>query len=76
MKSFKAKGKRLTTYETAAITELEPLRRPEPGSEGEDTAVQADGVEDAPENLDPDAGKSRADILDEIAGQMKLFEDE
>ena len=76
VKSFKAKGKRLTTYETAAITELEPIRRPDPGSEGEDAAVQADGVEGAPENLDPDAGKSRADILDEIAGQMKLFEDE
>ena len=29
-KSFKAKGKRLTTLEVAAIEELEPLRQPEP----------------------------------------------
>ncbi len=73
LKSFKAKGKRLTTYETAAIVELELLRRPEPvGSEpGEEDVEPAE-----PENLDPDAGKSQADIVDEITGQMKLFEDE
>ena len=28
IKSFKAKGKRLTTFDTATITELEPIRRP------------------------------------------------
>ncbi len=30
VKGFKAKGKRITTYQTGEITELEPLRQPEP----------------------------------------------
>ena len=76
VKSVKAKGKRLTTYETASITELEPLRHPEPENEGEETAIQADSQEEEPENQAPETGKSRADIVDEISGQMKLFEDE
>lgn len=67
IKSFKAKGKRLTTFDTATITELEPIRRPEPETEEKDTEK---------ENLDPDAGKSQSDIIDELTGQMKLFEDE
>ena len=32
--------------------------------------------EEPRENLDPDAGKSQADVVDELTGQMKLFEDE
>jgi topoisomerase-4 subunit A len=28
------------------------------------------------ENIDPDAGKSQGDVMDELTGQMKLFEDE
>ena len=48
-KSFKAKGKRLTTLEVAAIEELEPLRQPEPEEApqpalpaGDDPAGEAD----------------------------------
>ena len=37
VKGFKAKGKRLTTYQTENITELEPTRFPEPPEEPEDT---------------------------------------
>ncbi|MDE5840632.1 MAG: DNA gyrase/topoisomerase IV subunit A, partial [Muribaculaceae bacterium] len=32
VKSFKAKGKRITTYQLGEITELEPLRQPEPSA--------------------------------------------
>ncbi|MCM1107561.1 MAG: DNA gyrase/topoisomerase IV subunit A [Clostridium sp.] len=73
VKSFKAKGKRITTCEVAAIEELEPLRFPEvKGGEGaEETAA-----DDTDENLDPDAGKSMSDVVDEITGQAKLFPDE
>ena len=50
-KSFKAKGKRLTTLEVAAIEELEPLRQPEPETpaQPEQTAddVPADEAEEA-----------------------------
>ncbi len=68
VKSFKAKGKRITTYEVGEITELEPLRMPEPpatddGGTGSDDLI----------NEDPDAGKSDSDLIDEITGQMKLF---
>lgn len=35
LKSFKAKGKRITTYRMERITELEPLRFPEPPAEPE-----------------------------------------
>lgn len=68
VKSTKAKGKRLTTFEVAEIVELEPVRFP---SE-EELAPQPAPVEE-PVNEDPDAGKSESDIIDEITGQMKLF---
>lgn len=71
LKSFKAKGKRLTTMETAEIIELEPIKHPEATTE-ELEANDSGGEE---ENFDPDAGKSQNDIIDEITGQMKLFED-
>ncbi len=66
IKGYKAKGKRLTTYEVADITELEPLRQPEPVEE-------PDIEEEETENLDPDAGKSQQQVLDELTGQQNLF---
>ena len=36
VKSFKAKGKRITTFEVSRISELEPVRFPEPENEGID----------------------------------------
>ena len=69
VKSFKAKGKRLTTYTLDTVNELEPTRRPEPvRAPAPDT-----GEEDEPEDLDPDKDKTPGDILDELTGQMKLF---
>jgi topoisomerase-4 subunit A len=67
VKGFKAKGKRLTVFETSVIRELEPTRFPEP----EDNNPESE--EEEPEVLDPDNGKSKSDIADEITGQMKLF---
>ena len=68
LKGFKAKGKRLTTFEIDTINELEPTRKPQP-----EQAQEAEAQEE-PENLDPDAGKSEGDIMDEMTGQMKLFD--
>ena len=66
VKSYKAKGKRITTFTVESINELEPLRFPEESEpseeESEDPIVE-----------DPDHGKSDSDILDELTGQMKLF---
>ncbi len=72
VKSFKAKGKRITTFEVEEIIELEPIRFPEP----EDDPKESEGnlvSDDNGEIEDPDAGKSDNDIIDEITGQMKLF---
>ena len=71
LKSFKAKGKRVTTLEIAGVEELEPTRRPEPEVVAEEVAEEPES-----ENLDPDAGKSEQEVLDELTGQMKLFPDE
>ena len=67
LKGFKARGKRLTTFELDTINELEPTRKPQP------VEPQEEEVKTEPENLDPDAGKSEGDIMDEMTGQMKLF---
>ncbi len=66
-KGFRAKGKRVTSYQVAAVNELEPTRKPEPKPEPEKKE------EPEPVNEDPDAHKSDSDIIDEITGQMKLF---
>ena len=66
VKSYKAKGKRITTFAVEQISELEPIRFPE----------ETETVEEQPEESqieDPDQGKSESDIIDEITGQMKLF---
>ena len=65
VKSFKAKGKRLTTYEIRTVNELEPVRFPEPD---ESPSVAPQEVE-----IEPEDDKTSSDILDEITGQMKLF---
>ena len=68
VKGYKAKGKRLTTYQLERIEELEPLRFPEPPEPN-------DEEEEEEENLDPDAGKSQQQVLDELTGQQNLFTD-
>lgn len=67
VKSFKAKGRRLSTWLVAKVEELEPVRKPEPDTEDEPEN------EINEENLDPDAGKSQQQVIDEITGQLNLF---
>jgi topoisomerase-4 subunit A len=76
VKGFKAKGKRVSTYEIERIEELEPVRFPEEPAEAEEEetpseqppveeiAAPAEPSEPA-ENLNPDA-----------SGQLSLFPDE
>ncbi|MDR3061080.1 MAG: DNA gyrase/topoisomerase IV subunit A, partial [Dysgonamonadaceae bacterium] len=64
VKSFKAKGKRITTYAIETIHELEPIRFPKP-EESQQVTQEVD--------IEPEDDKSTSDILDEITGQMKLF---
>lgn len=68
VKGFKARGKRLSTFDIETINELEPVRfapAAQPAVEG--------NKEDEDEDEEPD--KSDSDILDEITGQMKLFDE-
>lgn len=67
-KGFKAKGKRISTWQIGTIEELEPVRFPEP-----EVLDDEDEVEEEPENLDPDAGKSQQQVIDELNGQLSLF---
>lgn len=80
VKGFKAKGKRISTFKIAKITELEPLRFPEPEEVEEDTDEEetpdAQPKTEEENNLDPDAGKSKKQVIDEINGQLNLFPDE
>jgi topoisomerase-4 subunit A len=66
VKSYKAKGKRISNYEVKEVEELEPTRFPEP--EPQETMK----VEIEDENGDTPV--SDADLRDEITGQMKLFD--
>ena len=59
VKSYKAKGKRITTFAVDSITELEPLRFPEAKEEKPEE-------QEEPVIEDPDFGKSETDIIDEI----------
>ncbi len=70
VKGFKAKGKRLTTFQLESITELEPTRFPEVRESAEDEDDEDD------ENIDPDAGKSQQQVFDELTGQLRLFPDD
>ena len=79
VKSFRAKGKRLTLWNLSDITELEPAT-PEPSeyaTEEDDPDTQNDSTEQADyPSDDPDYGKSEQQIRDEINGQLTLFPDE
>ena len=72
VKGFKAKGKRISTYQIESIEELEPTRFPEEP----ETPESPDNPEETDENLDPDAGKSEEQVRDELTGQLRLFDDE
>ena len=68
VKGFKAKGKRITTLDVANVKELEPTRHPEPESDNDES-----NDDNEPENLDPDAGKSQQQVIDEMTGQLNIF---
>ena len=72
VKGFKAKGKRISTYQIESIEELEPTRFPEEP----ESPDNPDNLEETDEDLDPDAGKSEEQVRDELTGQLRLFDDE
>ena len=73
VKGFKAKGKRITTWQVAGIEELEPTRFPEEENDTSDLP-QGEESDNDQDDLDPDAGKSQQQVIDEMTGQLNLFE--
>jgi len=72
VKGFKAKGKRISTWQIENVEELAPARLPETPAEPQENPED----EEPEENLDPDAGKSEQQVRDELTGQLRLFDDE
>lgn len=73
VKGFKAKGKRISTFEIKTMNELEPTRFPEKDLQAQPPVAEDEGEEENG-NHNEDS-QSNTDIIDEITGQMKLFDD-
>lgn len=66
VKSYKAKGKRLTMYTLGEVTELEPV---------EMEAEPEDDEDNQPEDIEPiEPERSDDEVRDEITGQQRLFD--
>ncbi len=76
VKGFKAKGKRIATWEIDSVELLEPIVNEEEQEEEAQSNEEMNEQDNSSENLDPDKGKSQQDVIDEITGQLNLFNDE
>lgn len=70
LKSFKAKGKRLTTYGIETLTELEPVEVPE---EEETSGEASDESSDESEPAPTEPELSDDEVRDSLLGQERLF---
>ena len=68
VKSFKAKGKRITTCTVARIEELEPTKQPEVPEAPDDSEFPE--TSDNPESPE----ESQDEVADQLNGQLRLFE--
>lgn len=69
VKSLRAKGKRLTTYEVASITEIEPREKSDP-----ENMAESDGEADKEADEDDTSGaQSDDEVRDELTGQQRIF---
>ncbi|MCD8202104.1 MAG: DNA gyrase/topoisomerase IV subunit A [Prevotella sp.] len=75
VKGFKARGKRITTYQVDHVELLETLDNSEDDEELSDIDNEDVSSDVTDENLDPDVGKSQGQVIDEITGQLNLFPD-
>jgi topoisomerase-4 subunit A len=66
VKSVKAKGKRVTTFNVASVEELEPTRQPE--------VPEPSTVLEPVDEVSPEDDESQEDVRDELNGQMHLFD--
>jgi topoisomerase-4 subunit A len=77
VKSFKAKGKRITNFDVAEIIELEPKQVETPEADAEeqeptaDVLPEVDAAEATDESIEPE--RSDDEVRDEITGQQRIF---
>ena len=69
VKSFKAKGKRLTNYKVDSVTELQPRIVEEEITQDNDVQEHDDGNE-------INSNINQQEVLDKLTGQTRLFEDD
>ena len=77
VKSFKARGKRVTTFAVERVEELEPTRMPAPEDDDDEAAgggQETDGDAEGADNAE-DREESQQDVLDEMTGQLHMFDD-
>lgn len=72
VKSFKAKGKRITTYTIDSVTELEP-RETDIDDEPAEYAAGTDDTEENDNDSPLEEERSDDEVRDEINGQERLF---
>lgn len=68
VKSFKAKGKRISNYVIESVTEIEPREVPEDYTEPVGTEINDE------DEVHEEKPISQQDVLDELTGQKKLFD--
>ena len=74
VKTFKAKGRRVTNWDVAKITEVEP-REPAPAEESAPTVAMTDDEEN-PDTAPASDGISQDEVLDQFTGQQRIpFDD-
>ncbi len=69
VKSFKAKGKRLTTFVMDSVKEIDP--KPVPREELEEEIPESDVAETDGDDIEPE--RSDDEVRDEINGQQRIF---
>ncbi|MBQ0068559.1 MAG: DNA gyrase/topoisomerase IV subunit A, partial [Bacteroidales bacterium] len=70
VKSFKAKGKRVSNYEIAEVTEIEPREVPE---EEQEQPIEGSIAEDTVTEVSPEVKEIPEPVLNEETGQWQLF---
>ena len=89
VKGFKAKGKRISTWQIESIEELEPIRFPEEEEEAPLSSPEGDTIDSAPETIEAPSGAvggapssgavggaAPSPHIDEMTGQLSLFSDD
>ena len=74
MKSFKAKGKRVSNFAIDAITEIEPREVPEEETVAETAIAEMEDADTTVVNNSKEINQQ--EVRDQLTGQTRLFDDD